>query len=320
MRQCSVLLSMLLVLCFVHSARAQTPIPENAHRDIGGAGWECNRGHRQAGNACAVVEVPANARLEPLLGHTWECNRGYRQAGNVCVAVEVPANARLEPLLGHAWESNRGYRQAGNACAMLEVPADARVEPFLGHTWECNRGYLQAGNACVAVGIPTNARVEPFLGHTWECNRGYRQAGNACVAVEVPANARLEPLFGHTWECDSGFRIQAFSCVRMTAVETVAVHQAMQSAAQRIEQVRLRESGVDWSDCGDAIDRLGRAARDMADRAPDSVSAKDELNSCQGESNCRNSRSQYESILSEMRDLLDTVQARFRSSQSSCGR
>ena len=256
MRQCSVLLPTLLGLCFVHSVRAQTVIPENAHRNIGGSGWECNGGYRQAGNACVAVEVPANARLEPILGHSWECNRGYRQTGNACVAVEVPANARLEPILGHSWE----------------------------------------------------------------CNGGYRQAGNACVAVEVPANARLEPILGHTWECDPGFKIQATSCVRMAAEEIVAAQQALQNAIQRSQQVRRLESIVDWSDCGDTMDRLRRAARDAADRAPDLVSAKDELESCRGESNCKNSRSQYESVLSEMRDLLDTVQARFKASQSSCGR
>ena len=288
MRLCFVLLSMFLTLNFAHSAKAQTPIPTNAHRDMGGSGWECNRGYRQAGSACVVIEVPANARLEPILGHTWECSRGYRQAGSTCAVVEVPANARLEPILGHTWECSRGYRQAGSTCAVVEVPA--------------------------------NARLEPILGHTWECNRGYAQAVSRCVGVEVPANAHLEPILGHTWECEFGFKIQAASCVRMTASEAVEHQQAMQDAARRIEQVRRREKSVDWSDCGDAMDRLRRAARDAADRAPDLASGKEELESCRGESNCRNSRSQYESILTEMRDLVDTVQARFRTSQSSCGR
>jgi hypothetical protein len=216
----AVLLSMVLVLCFVHSARAQTTIPQNAHRNIGGSGWECNRGYRQVGNACVAVEVPANAHLEPILGHSWECNRGYHQVGNACAAVEVPANAHLEPILGH------------------------------------------------------------------------------------------------TWECDSGFKIQATACVRMTADEVAAAQQALQNAIQRSQQVRRLESAVDWSDCGDSMDRLRRAARDVADRAPDLESAKNELENCRGE----NSRSRYESVLSEMRDLLDTVQARFKSSQSSCGR
>lgn len=106
----------------------------------------------------------------------------------------------------------------------------------------------------------------------------------------------------------------------MTADEIVAVQQAVQNTIQRSQQVRRLESSVDWSDCGDAMDRLRRAARDAADRAPDLASAKDDLENCRGESDCSNSRSQYESILSEMRDLLDTVEARFRSTQSSCGR
>lgn len=106
----------------------------------------------------------------------------------------------------------------------------------------------------------------------------------------------------------------------MTVEETAALQQVMQSAAQRVKQVIRRENGVNWSDCGDAMDSLKRATRDASDRAPDLVSARNELENCRGESNCRNSRSQYESVMSEMRDLLDTVESRFRSSQSSCGR
>jgi hypothetical protein len=87
----------------------------------------------------------------------------------------------------------------------------------------------------------------------------------------------------------------------MTAEQIVAAQLARQNAIQRSQQVRRLESGVDWSDCGDAMDRLRRATRDAADRAPDLVSAKDELESCRGESNCRSRRSQYESVLNEMR-------------------
>src|SRR5262249_24597815 len=94
-----VLLPLLLTVSFGSPAVSQTPIPVNAHKNITG-GWDCDRGFRQTGNSCLLVEVPGNAHLEPVLGHTWDCNKGYRQVGNACVVVDVPVNAHLEPALG----------------------------------------------------------------------------------------------------------------------------------------------------------------------------------------------------------------------------
>src|SRR5437870_793199 len=77
------------------SGQSQSTIPQNAHPNSYGSGWECNRGYRVSGTGCVPVILPANAKLD-YYGHDWECSRGYRVSGNQCVPVSLPANAKLD--------------------------------------------------------------------------------------------------------------------------------------------------------------------------------------------------------------------------------
>ncbi|WP_200873806.1 peptidoglycan-binding domain-containing protein [Bordetella bronchiseptica] len=92
-------------------------IPQNAHLNYLGNGWECNRGFYRAGNECRPVQAPQNASLN-YLGNGWECNRGYYRAGNECAPVRTPANASLN-YLGNGWECNQGFRKAGDKCVSI---------------------------------------------------------------------------------------------------------------------------------------------------------------------------------------------------------
>ncbi|QXR35337.1 peptidoglycan-binding protein [Alcaligenes aquatilis] len=92
-------------------------IPQNAHLNYLGNGWECNRGFYRAGNECRPVQAPQNASLN-YLGNGWECNRGYYRAGNECAPVRIPANASLN-YLGNGWECNQGFRKAGDKCVSI---------------------------------------------------------------------------------------------------------------------------------------------------------------------------------------------------------
>lgn len=155
---------------------SQSALP-NAHptRD----GWECNRGYRQVGDSCEVVQVPANARLD-ILGHDWECNRGFQQVRGACAPVAIPPHAHLD-ILGHAWECDRGFRESGNGCQPIVVPKNAQLD-ILGHDWECDRGYRSTGPACEAVVVPEHAHLD-VLGHEFECDDGYKRAGKVCTAM-----------------------------------------------------------------------------------------------------------------------------------------
>jgi hypothetical protein len=190
-------------------------MPRHSKLNYLGNGWECQRGYRQAGQECVVVEVPQNGKLD-YLGNRWECQRSYRQVGQGCVAVEVPKNGKLD-YLGHGWECQRSYRQVGQECVAVDVPKNGKLD-YLGHGWECQRGYRQAGQECLAVDVPKNGRLD-YLGHGWECQRGYRQAGEGCAVVDVPKNGKLDYL-GHGWECQRGYHQAGEECITVQISET----------------------------------------------------------------------------------------------------
>lgn len=95
-------------------SRRSSGIPANAHLDVYGTGWDCNRGFRKAGNECVEVKMPPNAHID-VYGSGWDCDRGYSKVGNGCVKVNVPLNAHID-VYGSGWDCDRGYQQVGNEC------------------------------------------------------------------------------------------------------------------------------------------------------------------------------------------------------------
>jgi hypothetical protein len=93
-------------------------VPANAYLDSSGDKWECERGYRDAGGACAAIEVPANGYLaDSSYGSSWKCDRGYRAVDGACMAVEMPANAHLD-YSGSGWDCNRPFRKQQDTCIL----------------------------------------------------------------------------------------------------------------------------------------------------------------------------------------------------------
>jgi hypothetical protein len=91
-------------------------IPENAHANSYGSGWQCDYGYRAVDEACVTVEVPVNGYLtDSAYGPGWQCDRGYRAVDEACVAVTVPDNAHVD-LFGDGWECDAPYRKQQDGC------------------------------------------------------------------------------------------------------------------------------------------------------------------------------------------------------------
>jgi hypothetical protein len=86
-------------------------MPQNAHANSFGSGWQCDYGYRAVDDACVAVKVPEHGYLaRTAYGSGWQCDRGYRAVDEACVAVQVPENAHLD-LFGDGWECNPPYRK-----------------------------------------------------------------------------------------------------------------------------------------------------------------------------------------------------------------
>ena len=107
-------------------------IPENAHANSYGSGWQCDYGYRAVDEACVAVQVPENGYLaDSAYGPGWQCDRGYRAVDGACVAVQVPENAHID-LFGDGWECNPPYRKHQDRC----------TPPIGGNPWSPLQGVL----------------------------------------------------------------------------------------------------------------------------------------------------------------------------------
>ncbi|EHE7897586.1 hypothetical protein J0V14_004404 [Vibrio parahaemolyticus] len=159
--------------------RSNNGLPENAHVDIYGTGWDCDRGYRKSGSQCLKVNVPANAHID-VYGSGWDCDRGYRKSGSQCLKVNIPANAHID-VYGSGWDCDRGYRKSGSQCLKVNIPANAHIDVY-GSGWDCDRGYRKSGSQCLKVNVPANAHIDVY-GSGWDCDRGYKKSGSTCEPI-----------------------------------------------------------------------------------------------------------------------------------------
>jgi hypothetical protein len=156
-------------------------VPENAHENNYGSGWECDPGFRMIKNSCAAITVPVNAYpTDVSFGQGWECNHGYRQLDETCVAIKVPENGYLDAS-GDRWLCNRGYRLVAESCVGIIVPENGYLtNSWHGYGWACDRGFRQANESCLAVKLPKNAHLD-YSGNDWQCNRPYHKEQDGCA-------------------------------------------------------------------------------------------------------------------------------------------
>jgi hypothetical protein len=247
----------LLALCCrgPSHAASQERIPANAHKNLLGTGWECNRGFQQRGDSCVPVQIPANAQLD-ILGHGWECRRGYSQNGRTCEPVRIPANAHLD-ILGHGWECDRGFREQANGCVRVIVPAHAHLD-VLGHGWECDANYKHQRDSCTPMSP----------GEIQEAQRTYRELAQRFAAQRRALEA--VDWSSCNYELDRLRRRARDAADKATQVE---------SAKSNYESCRARGTG----DCSSDRSSYDSAVSSFAGELDGVMSSyKSVLNSCGG--------------------------------------
>lgn len=98
-------------------------VPENAHAQRYGGGWDCDLGYRIDDTNCVAIEVPENAHpTGRSYGAGWECGRGYKEVDNAsCAEIHVPVNAFLLAS-GYGWQCERGFVADSGRCLGVNVP------------------------------------------------------------------------------------------------------------------------------------------------------------------------------------------------------
>ena len=161
-------------------------MPNNAHKNIYGAGWSCDRGYYKSGQKCIKVKVPENAGINAY-GNGWACNRGYYKSGQKCIKVKVPENAGINAY-GNGWACNKNYKKFANTCipmTKIELKKQKELEQAIflemqkrkirGVTGDnCEYEYDTGAEVCVTV---TDASLD--------CRKSYDGSYYRSCEVEV---------------------------------------------------------------------------------------------------------------------------------------
>ncbi len=159
-------------------------VPDNAYATARSfsSGWACTRGHEEVGGAsCEAITVAGNAHLRSS-GYDLQCDRGYRQAREACVPIAVPENGYLaNGDHGAAWACDRGFFEIDGHRDPVAFPANAFLDPAShGPRWRCERGFETVDAACPPVDHTANAHLDRS-GGTWRCDRSFQLADGECV-------------------------------------------------------------------------------------------------------------------------------------------
>jgi len=181
----AILVLMLPSLLFAES------IPENAHPNIYGTGWECNSGYYRSGQRCERVIVPENAHIN-IMGNGWECNSGYHRSGQRCERVIVPENAHIN-ITGNGWECDTGFKNINNACIPMtkeEIQKQKELEQIILKEMQRRRIQGVSGDDCETE-FKTNAEVcvEVEAGDI-DCNKSF--SGNYYRDCDVSISYNVE--------------------------------------------------------------------------------------------------------------------------------
>jgi hypothetical protein len=114
-------------------------IPENAHLNLYGNGWDCDRGFARSEARCAIVQIPRNGELD-FTGHSWKCLRGYERDGNVCRPFTIPENAVMR-LDGNGWICNLRFKRSGNECVAMTEQEIAFQNLLIMRARACGKSY-----------------------------------------------------------------------------------------------------------------------------------------------------------------------------------
>ena len=208
---CAVTLWCVFFSALTTFAQSSVPlIPENAHTQSYGDGWECDVGFRGEGNECVAIVIPQNAiATNKVYGSGWLCTYGYKETvDGPCVQINVPKGGYLDSS-GTRWKCSYGYQETNGTCVKITAPPNGYLihSTYDGSNWKCNRGYAPEDNRCVEIVVPENAFLNSSgYGKPWTCDRLYFEQADQCIFVKIPENAYFDDSsYDKGWKCFRGF-------------------------------------------------------------------------------------------------------------------
>jgi len=92
-------------------------VPQDAHVDATGKGWQCDAGFYRTDGKCAAV--PPNS-VADAAGNGFTCSPGFDRSGSQCLPEVTQTPALTQP--GNSGACGEGYYRSGDRCVKNEIP------------------------------------------------------------------------------------------------------------------------------------------------------------------------------------------------------
>jgi len=192
-------------------------IPENAHPNIFGTGWECDKGYYRLGQRCEKVIIPKNAHLN-YFGNGWECDKGFKKLSNACVPMtkeEVQKQEEFKKAILNKIKRRRLQGVSGDDCE-TEYKTNAEVcVKITGVNLDCNKSYL--GNyysdcdVTLSYDVETDYRGGSYLDVELECRVEIEYKGRQTYITQSDSSYENESHSLYAYGSDSNTMYFNFS-------------------------------------------------------------------------------------------------------------
>jgi hypothetical protein len=216
-------------------------IPQNAHPNIYGKGWECDRGYYKSGQNCVKVTPPQNASID-FLGHGWECDRGFKKFNNACIPMtsnELQKQNALEQKILKKVQARQRIAARGGDCE-IEYKTNAEVCVEINRVYlDCNKSftgnYYRDCDATLNYDIETNYSGGSYLDVEVECRVEIEYKGRQTYTTQSDSSRRDESHTLYAYGSDSERMRFNFSFSSYNEITSVKIS----SAKCKIESVDL---------------------------------------------------------------------------------
>jgi len=216
-------------------------IPENAHPNILGNGWECDRGYYRSGQRCEKVVIPVNAHIN-LLGNGWDCDQGFKKSSNACIPMtkeEIQKQKELEQAILKKIQRRKLQGVSGDNCE-TEYKTNAEVCVRITRAnLDCNKSY--SGNyytdcdVTLSYDVETDYRGGSYLDVEVECRVEIEYKGRQTYITQSDSSSEDESHTLYAYGSDSETMYFNFSFSSYNEITSVKIS----SAECEIESVDL---------------------------------------------------------------------------------
>jgi len=204
-------------------------IPPNAHLNIFGTGWECDRGYSRSGQGCKKIILPQNAHIN-VFGNDWECDQGYKKSYSKCIPMtteDLQKQKELEQALLKKMQRRKLQGVGGDDCE-TEYKTNAEVcVRITSVNLDCNESfegdYYRDCDATIYYEVETDYQGGASIDVEVECRAEIEYKGRETYITQSDSSSQDESHTLYAYDSDSDSMSFNFSFSSFKEITSVKI-------------------------------------------------------------------------------------------------